>query len=256
MITHKQIISKLKERLEPLFYIYALWLEGSYANGMADEFSDIDIWIDVEDDFEAASFNAVEKALSELGEIDINDYVGQEHPKLRQRVYHIKGSSEYLMIDFNLQLHSRDSGEYVYIKDSRVETAVAVFDKANIVKYTDLDPGRYYEWNKKRLDECLYRYGQHSRVIKYVRRGLYLEAYAYYNRYVFEPLIYILPLIYTPANADYYLVHISQHIPEQELNRLEYFARIPSMEYIERKTYEAETWLRELLKMLPNENPV
>ena len=42
MITEKEITEVLKKELMPLHYIYAFWLEGSFAMGYADEYSDID----------------------------------------------------------------------------------------------------------------------------------------------------------------------------------------------------------------------
>jgi hypothetical protein len=87
-------------------------------------------------------------------------------------------------------------------------------------------------------------------VKKYVLRGQYLEAYAYYNRYVLEPLIDLLRIIYTPANADYYLIHISHHIPKDKLKKLETFAQISSVENIAMKIPFAETWFNELLGMI------
>jgi hypothetical protein len=86
--------------------VYAFWLEGSDALGTADDYSDIDIWIDVADAFESPSYEIVETALSELSPIDYMYIEPPGHPKLRQRVYHLAGTSEYLMIDFNWQLHS------------------------------------------------------------------------------------------------------------------------------------------------------
>lgn len=74
----------------------------------------------------------------------------------------------------------------------------------------------------------------------------------YYNRYVLEPLIDLLRLIYTPANADYYLVHISHHIPDDQLKRLEYFAQLPSLDAMENRIPEAEVWFNELIKELEN----
>ena len=253
MLTRFQIIDKLKEKLEQQAYIYALWLEGADANGTADEYSDIDLWVDFEDAFEVEVYKLTEEALSELGDLDYNEKVKQEHPKLRQKVYHIKGSSEYLMIDYNLQLHSRDRSEYSYVKGSKIEAITVIFDKLGIIFFVEDDPRKYTSWNRERYNESLYRFGQHSRVFKYFRRGLYLEAYAYYNRYVFEPLISILRLIYTPANADYYLIHISHHIPEEERLKLEYFARIPTLADIEHKTTEAEIWFSQLSGMVSQE---
>lgn len=51
MITEKDITEILKSELQPLPYIYALWLEGSFAMGQADEYSDIDYWMDVDDEY-------------------------------------------------------------------------------------------------------------------------------------------------------------------------------------------------------------
>jgi predicted nucleotidyltransferase len=250
MINREMIIEKLRKELEPLRYIYAMWLEGSDANGHADQYSDLDIYIDIEDEYEQHSIEAVENALSEITELDYKYVINHDHPKLRQRIYHLKGSSEYLMIDFCWQLHSRTKEEFVYIKNDEIEAAKVIFDKAGVIQYKDYNKADFKIWNDSRLDECKYRYSQHCRVMKYVYRGMYLEAYAYYNKYVLEPLIDMLRLIYTPAHADYYLIHISQHIPEQAVKKLEFYAKVSSLEDIAEKTKSAESWFNDLQKIL------
>jgi hypothetical protein len=50
MDDRQKIIKLLQDRLQPLGYVHALWLEGSIPQGHADEYSDIDIWIGVDDD--------------------------------------------------------------------------------------------------------------------------------------------------------------------------------------------------------------
>jgi predicted nucleotidyltransferase len=134
------IIAKLKEKLEHLSYVYAMWLEGADACGLVDEFSDLDVWIDVEDEFEHQAFEAAEEALSEIGKIDYNYVMHHGHPKLRQRIYHLKGSSDFLMIDFCMQLHSRNRAEYIYIKDNPVESAKVIFDKDQIIRFKENNP--------------------------------------------------------------------------------------------------------------------
>ena len=123
IINRSQIVEKLKERLEPLDFIYAMWLEGADASGTIDEFSDLDFWVDVEDEYEITVYEVVENALSELAQIDYKYVMKHGHPKIRQRIYHLAGSSEYLMIDFCWQLHSRAKRECEYIKGNLVETA-------------------------------------------------------------------------------------------------------------------------------------
>jgi len=247
MINSETIIKKLKEELEPIQYIHAMWLEGADAIGQADEYSDLDIYIDIEDEYEQQAIDKVENILSKVAEIDYKYVMNHGHPKLRQRIYHLKGSSEYLMIDLCLQLHSRNKEEFLYIKDNQIEAAKVIFDKSEIIQYKDYNECDYKSFNIARLEECKYRYSQHCRVKKYVHRGMYLEAYAYYNIYVLEPLIDMLRLIHTPSHAHYYLIHISQHITKSEVKKLEFFAKISSLKDIDEKMHLAETWFLELM---------
>lgn len=240
------IINTLKEKLFPLTYTNALWLEGADANGMVDEYSDLDIYLDINDENEADAVAAVEHILNDLSPLDYKYVMKHGHPKLRQRIYHLSGTNPYLAVDFCWQLHSRDPKESCFIRNSKVETPLVLFDKTGVISYKDFDINEFHANNRERFNECLYRYTQHERVIKYVNRGLYPEAYAYYNRYVLEPLIDMLRIIYTPANAEYYLIHISQHIPEELVRKLEYFARLASLEDIKSRIPKAEEWFSSL----------
>ena len=248
IINRSQIVEKLKERLEPLDFIYAMWLEGADASGTIDEFSDLDFWVDVEDEYEITVYEVVENALSELAQIDYKYVMKHGHPKIRQRIYHLAGSSEYLMIDFCGQLHSRPRNSYSYYENDQIEAVKVIFDKDNIIRYKPYDQSAFKTSNAALLEEMKYRYTQHSRVIKYVRRGLYPEAFAYYQRYVLDPLVCLLRILYTPAYTDYGFVHISQHIPKVSADRLAYFSQVSSFGDIEKKTAEAKGWFGELVE--------
>ena len=250
MISKDMITKTLRQALEPLPYIRAFWLEGADAAGTADEYSDVDYWVDFQDAWEEQAIEAVERALSGLAEIDYRYICNHDHPKIRQRIYHLADTSEYLMIDFCWQLHSRPREEYSYYENDSVEAAKAIFDKDGIVHYQPMDLSRFTARNEERLRQAHYRRTQHCRVLKYIRRNQYLEAYAYYNRYVLEPLIDLLQLIHTPAYADYYLIHISRHIPGQDRERLEFFAQIASLEDMEAKIPQAAEWFDELAERL------
>jgi len=205
--------------------------------------------VDVDDEHEEAAYNAVETALAEVSPIDYKYVMNHGHPKIRQRIYHLQNTSEYLMIDFCWQLHSRPKDEYIYIKNDPIEAIKIIFDKANILRYKPLNLSDYANDNHRLFTEATYRRAQYLRAEKYVRRGQYLEAYAYYNRYVLEPIIVLLRLIYTPAHADYYLVHISQHIPANEKERLEYFAQVSSLDDISARITPAGEWFDSLVEV-------
>jgi len=242
----EKIIEKLREKLGPLSYIYALWLEGSEANGTSDEYSDIDLWADIDDEHETEAIEITEAALCEIAAFDYKYIMSHDHPQIRQRIYHLENAGEFLMIDFCWQLHSRPKDSYVYYENDTVESVKAIFDKDNIIRYKPLDLSEFSARNIDSLNEMKYRYTQHSRVLKYVRRKQYLEAFAYYQRYVLEPLVCLLRIIYTPAYADYGYIHISKHIPKEKAEKLEYIAQISSLDDIIKKLSEAEQWFREL----------
>ncbi|MCL2773112.1 MAG: Cof-type HAD-IIB family hydrolase [Oscillospiraceae bacterium] len=243
----EKIIEKLKEKLEPLSYVYALWLEGSDANGTADEYSDIDLWADIADEYEAEAIEATESALREIAPFDYKYIAKRDHPQIQQIFYHFEGTSEYFMIDFCWQLHSRPQ-DYAYYKNDNIEAAKVIFDKDNIIRYKPLEESAFMTSNTDLLNDIKYKYTQHSRVLKYVRRGQYLEAFAFYQHYVLEPIVCLLRIIYTPAYTDYGYLHISRHIPIDKSERLEYFAKISSLDVIEKKTGESQEWFKELLR--------
>lgn len=214
--------------------------------GYADEYSDIDYWIDVEDNHVKEVIEHVETALRKLGELDERDETGNQHPKLGQIVYHIKGSNPYLVLDFNWQLHSRDRNEYHYIKNDIVEGALVIFDKDNVVRFEDADDLEIIKNIENCRQECDYRYSQHNRVRKYIHRGVFAESYAYYNKYVIEPLVMLLRLKYTPLYPYHYLLHISMHMPRAIVDRLEKLIQVKSLDEMERSMREAEEWYQEL----------
>ena len=247
------IIDKVHESLEPLPFIYAFWMEGADATCRVDEYSDIDFYIDFEDEYEAQATEVVENALSRIAKIDYKYVMQHPHPKLRQRIYHLAGTSEYLMIDFCWQLHSRDKDEYKYYENDIVEAVKVIFDKRNIIRQKPFNRTDFIQKNLTPLAEAKYRRTQYLRAEKYVRREQYLEAYAYYHRYVFEPLVTLLRLIYTPAHAWHYLVHISQHIPSSEREKLEYFAQVGSLRDIAERIPQAVEWFDALVDEVDTE---
>ena len=254
MITRDILLHALSEGLYPLDYYYALWLEGADANGSLDAYSDLDLWADFMDEREKEAIDAVESILTGLARLDEFYLVDHPHPKIRQRVYHLEGSPPSLMIDFCWQLHSRDMGEFAFYRNDRIENAKVLFDKASVVRFTDTPRSVAPEEAAKAIAECQYRYRQHCRVEKYILRGQYPEAFAYYQRYVVEPLVTMLRLRDTPAYYDYGLVHLSSHVSVQDRERIEYFLKVDGLEEIRKKMAEATLWFQELTDALPASN--
>ena len=243
MTDRDRIVRGLAQALEPVDAIYAMWLEGADAVGGVDAYSDLDFCIDFDDAREEEAIAAVEDALASLGTVDYRYVVPRhDHPKMRQRIYHLAGTGEYLMLDICWQQHSRAPAESAFIAESRVEAAQVLFDKCGVVGTRVPDEKEMAARAEELLGEMDFRYAQHCRVMKYVHRGQYPEAQATYMRYVVEPLVVLLRILYTPEFVDYGLVHISNHVPPGEVARLEPFLKVSSMADIARLTGAAGMW--------------
>lgn len=100
----QKIIDTIKATLIDLEYVYAAWLEGSDGLNRVDEYSDIDICVDVDDDKVQEVFGIVEGKLNEISRIDFIHEVDCGNPKIIQKYYRLENTSEYLIIDFAVQL--------------------------------------------------------------------------------------------------------------------------------------------------------
>jgi hypothetical protein len=248
MISRDTIINVIKERFIPMKEVHAYWLEGSDALNAVDEYSDVDIWLDVDDGYEDIVFQLAEEEFLKLGALDFKFRVNHEHPKIHQHFYHIEGSSEYLLIDFCIQSHSRDRNEYKYVEGDILELPKVIFDKTGIITIVKEDEVVDTSLILDRINEISSRYKQHSRVIKYVERNNYPEAFIYYLKFVADPLVELMRIKYTPKYHYLHFIHISNHIPKEETSRLEYYYQISSLDDIRVKTMEAKETCNNLIK--------
>lgn len=248
----EDIIQALTCGLRDESWANALWLEGADAGGWQDEYSDFDFWLDVQDENLEESIQTVERILQEIGELDFCYVMQHEHPKIRQRIYHIRGTSSYWMIDFCWQLHSRDMQGFAYLQEDRFESAKVLFDKKEIIRFAPEDSRDLTEEHAALLRDFDYRMSQHVRIVKYIRRNQPIEARSYYEKYALEPLYGILRLKYSPLHADYGAVHLSMQIPKEERERLEKLCCPVDLRQMEIFCAEAKQWYEALRRLMHN----
>jgi predicted nucleotidyltransferase len=139
-ITREKIINCLAEKLKNDSSVFAFWLEGADAHNRVDKYSDIDIWIDIKDKHESKIFDKITDILSELGEIDYAHEINHPHPKIRQKFFHFKDTSEFLIIDICLQSHSR---VIQFRKNFQGEKIKIIFDKSNVIQYKTINHQKF-----------------------------------------------------------------------------------------------------------------
>src|SRR3989442_260125 len=109
IFSRDSIVRLLTEALRPLPYVHAFWEAGAAALNRVDEWSDIDLYI-VVDDAEAVSetFQIVEKALTDLSAICLKHEVSwSPTSEIYQKLYRLSGTSEFLLVDLAVMTLSR-----------------------------------------------------------------------------------------------------------------------------------------------------
>jgi len=131
------LLGQIKKIAPEIFknrHIHAMWLEGSYATGRFNQQSDIDVWLDVDDDTFEYCAKVFKRHLEKLGKVDYEEARGvySTDPRLAKYVFHLKGFPEEQTIELDMQEHSRN---FVFSKS--IHTIEVLFDKDNTVQWKD-----------------------------------------------------------------------------------------------------------------------
>ncbi len=233
-IDRTDIIKAIEDGLKNNPAVFAFWLEGADSTGRVDAYSDIDVWLDVQDGEEAAVFDAIEKALSGLGNIDFSYQPEQSHPLIKQKELHLEGTPEYLVIDICIQSHSRD---YEFVRGIGDDPLV-IFNRGGML-FRDADETDFYELFTDRLYHLRHTFTQQFRVLAKVERGDFLEAWSYYSKWTLQPLVELLRIKYAPGKYDHFFKHINRDLPGEVVLKLEELVRIDTIEDIRRGVAKA-----------------
>ncbi len=131
-MTLPEIVDKIALKIRAHPSIHAMWLEGSYATGKANEQSDIDVWLDIDDGMFVDVVHAFRQALSEIAEIDHETSRGlySDDPKLMKQTFILKDFPFGQEIELDLQEHSR---KFIF---SKTEHYIRVlFDKDGTITW-------------------------------------------------------------------------------------------------------------------------
>ncbi len=246
-LTREAILAGLREALEPLEHVYALWEGGAAAFNRVDEWSDIDVMVDVEDERAAEAMTLCERTLAALSPITLKYEVPQPawHGHL-QTFFQLQDAGPYLVVDLAVIRHSNPKK---FLEPEVHGQARVHFDKTGVVAGAPA-------LNEAALKEQLAARRAALRVtfplfqpliLKEVRRGNAIEAAAFYQGFTLRPLVEALRLRHCPARYNFHTRYAHYDLPAEVVSRLARLFYPTDLADLERKQAEAEGWFGELM---------
>jgi hypothetical protein len=244
-VTREGLLDALRERLEPLPHVHAMWEGGAVGFGRVDEWSDVDLQIVVDDDRVEDAFEAVESALEALSPIDATfrfpEPVWHGHS---QAFYRLRDASPYLLLDLVVM---KLENENRFLQFEIHGRPFVHFDKSGIVVPEAFDGAGMSERIRGRLEGHRARFDMfQAMVTKEIERGNPIEAVAYYHMATLRPLVEMLRTLYAPVRFDFHTRYVYHELPEAVVRRLEplFFPR--DLDDLAGKRREAQNWFEEV----------
>jgi len=219
-ITREAILTGLRQALEPLPYVNAMWEGGAASFDRVDEWSDIDLQVDVEDEKTSETWQAIEQAITALTPIALRYEIPQPAWHGSEQVFYIlENASPFLMLDLVVIKHSNPQK---FLEREIHGRAVVHFDRAAVTNVPPLDIGAHAATLKGRLVTLrvlfeLFR----TLTLKELNRGNSIEAVAFYNGYTLRPLVEALRIRYAPFHYNFHTRYIHYEFPSELVKTLE-----------------------------------
>lgn len=234
------ILAALKAALEPLPYVYAMWEGGAAAFDRVDEWSDIDLQVDADDDRAADVISAAEAALKPLSEFSIRYELPQPTWHGHAQVfYQFEQASPFLLLDFVVIRHSAPEK---FLQPEIHGQAVVHFDKAGVVQAPPFDRAAHNKRLRTRLDTLKATFPLfQTLILKEVYRRNAIEAMAFYNAYTLRPLLEVLRMRHCPDRFDFSSRYVYYDLPADLVRQIEPLYFVGSLEDLLARRQQAET---------------
>lgn len=233
MLTRETILSALKAALEPLDYVNAMWEGGAAAFNRVDDWSDIDLQIDVADGRVADALAVVESTLRGLSPIDLRYELPQPiwHGHF-QAFYRFAQASPFLLLDFVIIQHGNPNK---FLEKEIHGKALVHFDKCAVVQAAPMDVPVFLDMLKQRVETLRVTFEMYQVFPqKEIERGNAVEALSYYYGMILRPLVELLRIVHCPQRYNFHTRYVYYELPEDIVRRLESLYYLPNMHAIPR----------------------
>jgi len=245
-LTRDIIIQTLTHALKPIDYVHAFWEGGAASFDRIDEWSDIDLYLVVDDEKVEEIFPIFENALRSLSPIK-QKYIVQHSPEsgLFQAFYKLEGASEYLIID--LAVFKLSSPEK-FLEPEIHGNAVFYFNKTNKVKLPSLDKNAFAKKLQKRLERLKANFDMFNNFVqKEINRGNCLEAMDLYRVVTLASITEALRIRHNPVHHDFRMRYIHYELPSEVIKKLKHLFFVKDDRELQKKYHEATKWFHNIM---------
>ena len=245
-VTRNAILQALVLSLRPIRYVRAFWEGGSAAFGRVDRWSDLDLYVLVDEAKVATAFRVIERTLRALSPISETYVVEAGFEGVSQKFYKLRDANEFTVID--LAILTPRSPE-MFLAPEVHGTNVFYFNKGGAAKVKPLDRASLARRRRKRLRRLNLRFAIFNNyVIKELRRGHPLEALEDYRAVTLAILVEALRMKFSPLHFDFRMHYVDRELPPDTAKRLRRLSYVRDPRDLEMKYKEATEWCRETLE--------
>jgi hypothetical protein len=248
-LSRDRIITTLVATLSRLDYVNAAWEGGAAAFDRVDEWSDIDLIIDVQDERADEAWGPIEQAIRTLGTIELCYPI--PHPPLglhAQRFYRLREAGPFLLLDLGL---FKASTPDKLLDPATHGHAVVHFDRTGATRTPGVDAASRQAGLMARVDSLRVTFPLfQSLVTKELNRGNDIEALAFYHAWTLRPLVELLRIRHCPARYLFHTRYVQHDLPSAVVGRLSPMFFVRDAQDIAACRGEAERWVNALLEEL------
>ena len=248
-VTRDAILAALHTALGAEPRALALWEGGSTAFGRADDLSDLDLHVLVEDDDVEAVLAVVEGALTALSPLSaahrLPEPTWHGHTQV---LYLLRDASPHWMVDLVVM---RRSAPERFLEPERHGHHLVLFDRTGEIVPVPLDRAAHAARMADRPAEItatspMYR----SLVRKEIERGDPLAAISFYQALTLRPLLEVIRMLHCPDRYDYGAKYSRFDLPSEVVARLEHLWYVGAGDDLPERQAAAEAWFDATLAAL------
>jgi hypothetical protein len=251
-LTRATILAALHQAFEPLPYVYAMWEGGAAAFNRVDQWSDIDLQVDVADEHVDEVMALAERNLAALSPIHIQYVLPQPtwHGHA-QTFFWLEDAGPFLLVDFVAMKHSNTNK---FLEHEVHGSAVVHFDKTGVLDVPPIDAVEFTAGMRRRLETLRVTFPLfQSLVAKEVQRGNAIEALAFYQGFSLRPLVEVVRMLHSPYHYNFHTRYVYYELPPEIVRRLEALFFVKDLEDVVAKQQIAQAWFAETLAELDRE---